>query len=132
VVKDYAEVGEKEHQEQEEYMSTILLKRLRKQKLFYELKMSSIEAKLREKSSEIIKLKEELTTLDNTLTSEQYKNAKLSEEIKILFEKNIEIEELKREIHKKEEEGILNKFKLIKVNEHIQGKLSRLEDKSRV
>lgn len=40
---------------------------------------------MREKSSDIIRLKEELTTLDNTLTSEQFKNAKLSEEIRNMF-----------------------------------------------
>jgi hypothetical protein len=42
-----------------------------------------------------------MTHLDNTLTLEQYKTAKLAEEIKRLFDKNIEIEDLKREIGKK-------------------------------
>lgn len=46
-----------------------------------------------------------------------------------MHKKNIEIEELKREIAKKEEEEIINKFKLIKINENLQGKLSRLEEK---
>lgn len=38
-------------------MSTILLKRLKKQKAFYEMKISNLESKLRERSNEIIKLK---------------------------------------------------------------------------
>ena len=131
VVRDYGAAGEVGHEEQEEYTSTILLKRLRKQKLFYEMRINGLEARLREKAGEIIRLKEELTTLDNTLTSEQYKNARLGEEIRGMFEKNIEIEELKREIHQKEEEETLNKFKLVKVNEHLQGKIARLEEKGR-
>jgi hypothetical protein len=39
-------------------MSTILLKRLRKQKAFYEMKISNMESKLRERSNDITKLKE--------------------------------------------------------------------------
>lgn len=92
VVKGYAEAGEEPHEQQEEYASTLLLKRLRKQKLFYELRLHALEAKLREKSADIIRLRDELTTLDNTLTAEQFKNARLSEEIRGLFERNIEIE----------------------------------------
>lgn len=42
VVKDYVEAGEVEHEEQEEYTSTILLKRLRKQKLFYEMRINGL------------------------------------------------------------------------------------------
>lgn len=42
VVKGYAEAGEVEHEEQEEYTSTILLKRLRKQKLFYEMRINGL------------------------------------------------------------------------------------------
>jgi hypothetical protein len=43
-----------------------------------------------------------------------------------MHQKNIEIEGLKREITRKDEEEMMNKFKLVKINENLQGKLRRL------
>lgn len=44
-----------------------------------------------------------------------------------MHQKNIEIEGLKREITRKDEEEMMNKFKLVKINENLQGKLRRLQ-----
>jgi hypothetical protein len=45
------------------------MKKLRVQKLFYEIKVSNLESKIKYKTEEINKLSEQLTTLQNTLTS---------------------------------------------------------------
>jgi hypothetical protein len=68
-----------------------------------------------------------LTSVQNTLTSEQFKNNRVADEIRDMHLKNIKVEELKKEIAKREEEEALSKFKLIKINENLQGKISRLE-----
>jgi hypothetical protein len=130
VLQGYREAGEKHYEGQEAEAVEVLLNRLRTQKLFYEMKTSSLEGKLRAKNEEVNRLSEQLTTLQNTLTSEQFKNACMNEEIKAMHRKHIEIEELKRQISKKEEEEVISKFKLIKINENLQGKLSRLEQKT--
>ncbi len=65
------------------------MKKLRVQKLFYEIKVSNLESKIKYKTEEINKLSEQLTTLQNTLTSQQYKNTFMNQQIKLLHKKNI-------------------------------------------
>jgi len=56
-----------------------LLNRLRTQKFFYEMRLSALEDKVISKTEEINKLTHQLTTLQNTLTLEQFKNNKVSD-----------------------------------------------------
>lgn len=69
-----------------------LLVRLRTQKFFYEMKVGAQEAKLKAKTEEINRLHHEIIMLQNTLTSEQYKSAKMSEEIQAMHIKNVKID----------------------------------------
>ena len=56
------------------------------------------------KTEEINQLRHSLISLQNTLSSEQIKNWKVADEIKDMHVKNIRVEELTKEIAKKEEE----------------------------
>jgi ribosome-associated translation inhibitor RaiA len=64
---------------------------LKNQKAFYELKISTIQNKFEEKIRQLNKKIDQISTVENTLSVEHYKNLELSEEIKLLHQKSIEV-----------------------------------------
>lgn len=57
----------------------MLLRRIKTQKLFYELKLATLESKLRGKTAEVGEMHQQLASLQNTLASEQYKSGRVGE-----------------------------------------------------
>lgn len=68
------------------------------------MKLLGQEGRLKVKTEEINKLQHQLKGLQNTLTAEQERNGRVAEEIKGMHIKNIRMEELKREMAKREED----------------------------
>lgn len=55
------------------------------------MKIGTLDEKIKQKTEEVNKLTHQLKHLQNTLTSEQFKNSRVTDEIKEMHLKNIKV-----------------------------------------